>query len=185
MACSPRSGRSSRFIPFFLIAFWSTATVSAPDQSAPPPPTQVHSFHLDVPRQRAFPLFTALGERVWAPGWEPVMLSGKEERGSAFRTRNHHGQETTWIVTEYRPAEGRVSYARLAQDSNIGLVDVICTESPDGGTDVSVRYTLTGVSAQGQQFVREFLDHGHYVRMIEEWRAALAAALGGSPKPAG
>jgi hypothetical protein len=147
-----------------------------------PPLTQVHSFHLDVPLQRAFPLFTALGERAWAPGWDPVMLSGKEERGSTFRTRNHHGEETTWIVTDYRPAEGRVSYARLAHDSNIGLVDVICTEPRGGGTDVSVRYTLTGVSTHGQKFVRDFLYHDRYVQMIEEWRAAVVAALAESPK---
>lgn len=142
-----------------------------------PPATEARSFLVDAPRSRVFPLFTALGERRWAAGWEPVMLSGREERGTAFVTRAHDGQETTWIVTDYRPDEGRVSYARLAHGSNIGLVDVICTDSPDGGTEISVRYTLTAVSEQGRAFVDEFLDEGHYSRMIEGWRAAISTAL--------
>ena len=166
-----------RFFParLFLLCLWS------PLAMAVPPATQVRSFHLDAPPARVFPLFTALGERAWAPGWKPQLLSGETERGSAFRTA-HGGRQTTWIVTDYRPAEGRVSYARLAQDSNIGLVDVICTPAA-GGTEVSVRYTLTGLNAQGEAFVREFLDDGHYGRMIEEWQAATSAALAAKSSP--
>jgi hypothetical protein len=140
------------------------------------PPTQVRSFHLDAPVARVFPLFTALGEQAWAHGWEPEVLSGQEERGSVFRTA-HGGRETTWIVVDYRPSEGRVSYARLAHGSNMGLVDVQCSAAPGGGTEVSVRYTLTGLNPQGQAFVTEFLDPAQYSRMIEEWRAAISKAL--------
>jgi hypothetical protein len=139
--------------------------------------TQVRTFRVEAPVARVFPLFTALGERAWAQGWEPELLSGREERGSVFRTV-HGGRETTWIVVDYRPAEGRVSYARLAQGSNMGLVDVQCSAASAGGTEVSVRYTLTGLNAQQQVFVDEFLDPAHYSRMIEEWRQAIAKALG-------
>ncbi len=144
-----------------------------------PPSSQVRSFHLDAPLARVFPLFTALGEKAWAPGWEPELLSGREERGSVFRTV-HNGRETTWIVVDYRPAEGRVSYARLAHRSNMGLVDVQCSTTSDGGTEVSVRYTLTGVNTQGQASVAEFLDPVQYGRMIEEWRVSISAALAAS-----
>jgi Polyketide cyclase / dehydrase and lipid transport len=141
------------------------------------PRTQIRSFHLDAPRAQVFPLFTARGEREWAPGWDPSMLSGAEERGSAFQTRNHDGQETTWIVVEYRPSEGCVSYARLAHGSNIGLVDVICTEPEGGGTDVSVAYTLTPLHAGAEAFVGDFLDPRQYAHMIDGWHAATNAAL--------
>jgi hypothetical protein len=141
------------------------------------PRSQIKSFHLDAPRAKVFPLFTARGEREWAPGWEPLMLSGAEQRGSAFQTCNVQGQTTTWIVIDYRPSEGRASYARLAQDSNIGLVDVVCSDSAAGGTDVSVRYTLTPLNAAAQAFVEEFLTPQRYGRMIEEWRQATSAAL--------
>lgn len=141
------------------------------------PTTQAGSFHLDAPLAHVFPLFTAAGERGWAEGWEPEFLSGAEQRGSVFRTRSHAGMETTWIVTDYRPAEGRVSYARLAHGSNIGLVDVICTGSGTGGTDVSVRYTLTGISPEGEHLVAQILGPDHYRNMMEEWRTAVSAAL--------
>ncbi|HEV2442596.1 MAG TPA: SRPBCC family protein [Steroidobacteraceae bacterium] len=141
-----------------------------------PPSSQVRGFHLDAPVARVFPLFTALGEKAWARGWEPEILSGREERGSVFRTI-HGDREATWIVVDYRPAQGHVSYARLVQGSNMGLVDVDCRAAPEGGTEVSVRYTLTGVSPEGKVFVNEFLDPGHYSRMIGEWRAATAKAL--------
>ena len=141
------------------------------------PASQVRSFRLDAPVARVFPLFTALGEKAWAEGWAPEFLTGQEERGSVFRTA-HDGRETTWIVVDYRPGEGRVGYARLAHDSNMGLVDVQCSPTAGGGTEVSVRYTLTGLNPQGQAFVAEFLDPGHYSRMIGEWHAAIARVLG-------
>jgi hypothetical protein len=134
-------------------------------------------FSLDAPRARVFPLFTARGEREWAPGWDPAMLSGAEERGSAFRTRNPEGRTTTWIVIDYRPSEGRAGYARLAEGSNIGLVDVVCTDAAGGGTEVSVTYTLTALHAGAEAFVEEFLSADTYARMMEEWRAATSAAL--------
>jgi hypothetical protein len=141
------------------------------------PLTQIGSFHLDAPRSQVFPLFTAEGERAWAPGWNPEVLSGAEERGSAFRTKHENGQETIWVVTEYKPHEGRVSYARAALGSNIGLIDVVCTDSAVGGTDVSVRYTLTGLSESGRAFASRFLAPEHYSQMINEWRTATANAL--------
>jgi hypothetical protein len=142
-----------------------------------PPATQMQTFHLEAPLVRVFPLFTAEGERAWAPGWEPRILSGAAERGSAFVTHNHDDQVVTWIVTDYRPAEGRVSYARLVQGSNIGLVDVSCAAAAGGGTDISVRYTLTAVSEAGERTVAQFLEAGHYTQMIEEWRVATSRAL--------
>ena len=159
-----------------LLCVTATLWLWSPIAMCGPAPTQIRSFHLDAPIAQVLPLFTALGEKVWARGWEPQLLSGREERGSVFRTI-HDGHETTWIVVDYRPSEGRVSYARLAQGSNMGLVDVQCRAASGGGTQVNVRYTLTGLNAQGEAFVSGFLDLEHYSRMIEEWRMAISAAL--------
>lgn len=141
------------------------------------PRTCSGSFYLDAPRARVFPLFTARGEREWVPGWDPLLLSGGEERGSVFQTRSHDGGETTWIVIDYRPSEGHAGYARLARGSNIGLVDVVCVEAVGGGTEVSVTYTLTPLHAGAECFVDDFLSPEAYARMLEEWRAATSAAL--------
>jgi hypothetical protein len=152
-------------------ALWSPICMSET------PATQVRTFRLQAPVARVFPLFTALGEKAWTHGWKPQLLSGQEERGSVFRTL-HGDHETTWIVVAYLPSEGRVSYARLVQGSNMGLVDVHCSTASGGATEVSVRYTLTGLNAQGEAFVDGFLSPAHYGRMIEEWREAISKALG-------
>jgi len=141
------------------------------------PLSNSREFQLNASCARVFPMFTAEGERDWAPGWNPEILSGEVGRGSAFRTLGHQdGRETVWIVTDYQPDQYRVAYARIAQNSNIGLVDVSCRGAP-GGAHVSVRYTLTGLNQEGDDFVRGFLADAHYTRFIEEWRAALSAAL--------
>lgn len=141
------------------------------------PATRLATFHLDAPPERVLPLFTAAGEREWAEGWDPVILSGNGERGSAFRTRSPEGRETVWTVIAYDSSAGRASYARLAQNSNIGIVDVTCAAAAGGGTDVGVRYTLTPLSAEGEAFVERFLSAPEYAQMIEEWRLATSAAL--------
>ena len=131
------------------------------------PTTQVRTFHLNAPVARVFPLFTAQGERAWAPGWEPRILSGSEERGSAFITSTRDGATVTWIVTDYRPAEGRVSYARLVQDSNIGIVDVACAEAADGGTDEMEIGSPGGRHRGGVEFCPAGFEGGKLGLLVE------------------
>ncbi|WP_165418438.1 SRPBCC family protein [Dyella amyloliquefaciens] len=144
------------------------------------PHSNTRRFHLDAPCARVFPLFTAVGEKQWAEGWDPMLLSGSEHRGSAFQTRHPDGQVTTWIVTEYDPAAGRVSYARLAEGSNIGLVDVRCTKDGNGSA-IDVTYTLTGLTPKGETFAANFTADAHYAAMIDEWQGALVKALVAKP----
>jgi hypothetical protein len=153
---------------FFPFVWSGTAMASEPLSNS-------RHFHLDAPCAQVFPLLTARGEKAWAPGWNPEMLSGDTARGSVFRT--HHAEsETVWIVTDYQPEHYKASYARLVQGSNMGLVDVACNED-SGGSSVTVRYTLTGLSKEGSAFVREFLSDPQYTRFIEEWRTTISAAL--------
>lgn len=147
-----------------------------------PPLSQTRSFRLYAPCARVFALFTPLGERAWAPGWDPEILSGREERGSVFRTHAHDA-ETLWIVTDYQPDRGRVSYARLKAGSNFGLVDVACRDTGTA-SEIEVRYTLTGVSPAGEAFVREFLTDDHYDAFMREWQRALTAVLSAPSEPA-
>ena len=168
--------------PLVLLGILMVTAMTESAMSAEPA-TQVGTFSVRAPLARVFPMFTAVGERAWAQGWDPTMLSGSEERGSAFATRAHDGKGVTWIVTDYRPREGKVSYARLAAESNIGLVDVSCIERAPGRTEVTVRYTLTGLNQTGRAFVVEFLQDAHYSTMMEEWRAAISRALGVPASP--
>jgi len=152
-----------------VLASWSSAAMSAA------PATQSASFHLDAPPARVFPYFTAEGERAWAPGWAPEMLSGAVERGSVFRT-HAHARDTVWIVIDYRADAHRASYARLVDGMNMGLVDVAC-DADGTGTKVSVRYTLTPLSEQGAAAAAEFLAPAHYAAFIQEWQQAIGGLL--------
>ncbi|MCW8806812.1 MAG: SRPBCC family protein [Rhodanobacter sp.] len=144
--------------------------------AAASPLSRTRRFHLDATCQRILPLLTARGEEQWAQGWHPELLSGDRGRGSVFRTRRHDGHETVWIVTDDEPAAGRISYARLAGGSNMGLVDVRCSGDGEGST-VQVSYTLTGLNPEGRAYASEFLADARYGAMMAEWKQALTAAL--------
>ncbi len=159
-------------IPLLL----GTLGLLSPGALAAPALSRTASFELPLACAEALPLFTAPGERLWAPGWEPEMLSGSMERGSVFRT--HDGErETVWLVAEYAPEQGRASYARIAQGSNMGMVDVRCQGLGPARSEISVTYTLTGLTPEGRTFVQGFLAPEAYEAFIQEWHSAILAAL--------
>lgn len=160
--------RKSTVVFVTLFLSWNLAM-------AAPPASQTRTFHLAAAPARLMPLFTAAGERAWAHGWDPQMLSGDVARGSAFRT-TAHGRESIWIVVDYRPNEGRASYARVVRDQNVGLVDVLCVAAGTG-SDVTVTYTLTPLSDEGTTGVAAMLAPQHFDAMIEDWRKSIGAAL--------
>lgn len=165
----------THFCPTLFLALCTVTPLAATAQT-PAPASNTGSFHLATTCARAMPLFTAPGERRWAEGWQPQMLSGSVQRGSVFRTRHENGRPTTWIVTDYEPGIGHASYARLVEDSNMGLVDVRCTDER-AGAQVQVTYTLTALSDAGRAFVKHFLAGPHYRAMLEEWRTEVSVAL--------
>ena len=148
---------------------------------ATPPASRTREFHLDLAAEQAILLFTAEGERRWAAGWDPAILSGLDERGSVFVTHAGTDRATHWIVTAFDPAAGRIAYARLVDGSNFGLVEVRCCPAPQGGTSVSVRYTLTPLGDEGARFVARFLEPAHFDAMIDGWKTAIDQALAAAP----
>jgi hypothetical protein len=64
-----------------------------------PPATQMRTFHLEAPLARVFPLFTADGERVWAPGWEP-----RSEAGESFVAQFLSDEHYTRMIEEWQAA---------------------------------------------------------------------------------
>lgn len=147
-------------------------------------PSASSSFEVAAPLAAVFPCFTALGERAWAPGWEPELLSGRERRGSAFRTRAGDGGETVWVVADYRPDLGRVSYARVALGRHVGLVDVACQEQGPARTRVTVTYTLTPLGPEARAAVEEFLEPRAFAAYVAGWQPAVSRALGLDAPPA-
>ncbi|HET7844598.1 MAG TPA: hypothetical protein VFL14_10645 [Xanthomonadales bacterium] len=149
-----------------------------PAVAVPPPPrSRTHAFVLEQPAASAIEWFTALGERDWAPGWAPELVSGHEARGSVFATTSAEGVLTHWIVVAFDRRAGHASYARLAHGSHMGLVDVHCRALGAARTEVSVTYTLTPLSDDGERFVAEMLEPARYRAFVDGWKAAIDAAI--------
>lgn len=134
------------------------------------------SVHIDAPPEHVFPLFTAPGERLWAPGWDPVILSGGSglERGSVWLTA--HGDELTiWLVADYDPADFHARYMRVTPTSRAGSVEVFARSDGQGGTVVEVTYELTALNADGNQALAEF-DAEQFGHMMAEWERLIGEA---------
>ncbi len=142
-------------------------------------PTRVEhtgGFHLDMPPAKAIGLFTAPGERVWAPGWDPTILSGDgTEAGTVFVTDSHGHGTTIWIVVDYDTEVLRARYARTTIGIKAGTVEVNLRSDGKGGSEVSVTYELTALSEAGNEDLAHF-DASTYSGMMKEWKQHLRHA---------
>ncbi len=131
------------------------------------------SFELDMTPDEAQPLFTAPGEKLWIPIWDPVILSGDGyEKGTAFVT-NNHGHTTYWLVTDYDTEARHTQYVRVTPGANIGSVDVSITANDSGGSTVNVAYQVTGLSPAGNAEMEDSFSESRYAAMMEEWRTMI------------
>src|ERR1700691_5682783 len=83
--------------------------------------TQTADIILDVPIEKAFPLFGAIEEKKWAPGWNPVPVFPVSENikaGYIFKTSGHQPDEDSliWLVSQYDPSNYRVQYVVTGAD---------------------------------------------------------------------
>ena len=130
------------------------------------------SFVLAGPLDAVLPLFTAEGERRWAPGWEPVWAdeSHDHEIGEVWTTPGP--PSTTWVTVD--AGGGHVRYARVAIDDSAGLVTVTCVEN-SGRTTVTVDYDVSALSDAGADRLKHFA--ASYDDMLAHWAAHTSRAL--------
>lgn len=134
---------------------------------------QSGSFELDMSPEYALPLFTAPGEKLWIPPWDPIILSGDGfEKGTIWIT-NNHGNTTYWYVSDYDLEAKHAQYVRVTPGGDSGTVDVSIVPNDDGGSVVTVTYQLTGLSTSGNESVEELLDTANYAKMMEDWRTMI------------
>ena len=123
-----------------------------------------------------FPLFTAPGERLWVPGWDPVIVGGGVglERGSVWLTGDGDDR-TIWVVVDYDPQGLHARYARITPASRAGTVEVFARPDGSGGTSVDVTYELTALSEHGNEILAGF-DEAYYAKMMQEWEQLIRDA---------
>jgi hypothetical protein len=128
------------------------------------------SLTVSLPPADAFRLFTARGEREWVAGWEPrfpTSTGDDAEPGTVFET----GSTTIWVVVDADPPH-RIRYVRVTPGDSAGTVAVAL--APAGaGSQVTVSYDLTALSAAGDQRLAEFA--AGYAAFLRSWQEQIAA----------
>jgi hypothetical protein len=136
-------------------------------------------FELPLPAAEAIWLFTPEGERVWAPGWNPVYPAGdpSEASGTVFTTAAH-GLETIWVIIEIERSGGAATYARLTPGHHAGMVRVRCVDARPGHCTVTVSYDM---SLLGDRDASGFDAYApaHFEDMMRDWSRAIRAYLDG------
>lgn len=138
-------------------------------------------FRVPLAPSEAFVLFTPLGERQWAHGWDPrfpVPSAAHSEPGTVFET-DSHGRRTTWIVT-HRAAPALISYARVTPGDRAGTVTVTI-DATTHGSEVDVTYDLTALTADAEQDLQQFADG--YAAYLQSWQDAIIEHLAISHEP--
>lgn len=127
-------------------------------------------FELDMAPDKALPLFTAPGERLWISHWDPTILSGDGfEAGTVFVTSGH-GHTSYWYVTVYDTESRRAQYVRVTPGADTGTVDVSVEANEAGGSYVRVGYRLTSLSEAGSTNLENTFDQESYDQMMQEWK---------------
>lgn len=142
-----------------------------------------------LPPDRAFRLFTPLGERAWVPGWEPHFPADDEHTaddadghhdapGTVFETHGHDGHERTiWVVVDRVPGR-RIAYARVTPHGSAGTVTVTLDDA-GGQSEVTVTYALTALTEAADHGLHVFREG--YAAYLASWQDAIAAALTAGP----
>ena len=137
---------------------------------------------VELPPERAFHLFTPVGERLWAPGWEPVFPAGEAGDGSAAGTvfvTDAGGVTTFWTVVERGP--DLVRYARVTPGVSAGTVEVRVRAAGADAASAEVTYDLTALTDDGDARLAE-LESG-YDAFLESWREAISTAVSSGRVP--
>ena len=134
---------------------------------------------------RVFPLFTPLGEKAWAEGWEPRILfpaDGAPQAGAVFTTNHSPQGESIWTMIACDPASLYLTYLRVTPEVQVALIEVQCEDVHDGTTRAAVTYTLTGLSAAGNEKLAQLT--AHHQHDIASWEQAINFYLahGHAPK---
>lgn len=131
------------------------------------------SFYLELPPSDAIHLFTAEGECLWVPGWQPQILGPvPQSEGLVFLTQAD-GQQVVWTVLASDWPSGRVKYCRVIPSRSAGTVEVQIR--PDGtGSRVTVRYDVT-ILPGGEE--PPFLTEAGFCEMLEAWSRMIGDAI--------
>lgn len=132
-------------------------------------------IHLNGAPAEVLPLFTAVGEYKWIPGWQPELiypLSGEPMTNNVFATRHSGGTPTTWVTVDYDLAALHVEYVNVTPGITSLRIEIQCRAAADGGTDAQVTHTLIAIGTAGYADVAQLTAAAHAAHM-NHWQTAI------------
>jgi hypothetical protein len=129
----------------------------------------------EAPPEKVFPLLCPVREAEWVPGWQYRLIysqSGFAEEGCVFTTPNDDGAETTWMVTEYDPAEFRIAFSWAHPGVMTAQISIALTSNSDSKTKARIRYTYTGLSPEGNKKIETY-DMKWFEQKMVGWEKAI------------
>lgn len=141
--------------------------------------TRSHTIHLPTTPHKIFPLFSPLGEKHWAQGWNPEMLypsSGIAQVGTIFTTQPANKSTQVWTIITYAQEQAQVSYLNVLPDSHVSRIEVSCEAEGMHTTLARITYTLTSLTPQGNIYLDGFTQD-YYRAYISSWETAITHYL--------
>jgi hypothetical protein len=129
-------------------------------------------FTLDVPYDRAAPLFGALEEQKWDGDWHPEFVypaPAADQEGAVFRV-NRPGNQAVWITTALDLPNGRVQYVNFLNHAIVTKIDIRLTRDDDK-TQVRVVYERTAIEPSANETVRQLGKLAE--SYAAEWKSAI------------
>lgn len=125
-------------------------------------------FLIAMPEAEALKLFTAAGERLWVPGWDPVILGSLPQHDGLVFLTGSGAEQTIWTVLLSDRDAGLVRYSRVTPGSRAGTVEVVVT-AEGAGSRVRVSYDLTALGPDGDQALEAYSDE-NFAAMMAQWK---------------
>ena len=136
------------------------------------------AIHLDAAPGQVFPLLDPIGEREWAPGWDPKMIfpvdSSSPAKGSVFTTSDKNGEEI-WIVSGYDAQNGFISYVAVLPGQVITEIEIRVQKQGENKSVAQVTHRRTALSAAGNHFVAALSEKA--ASHAAHWEHAINEAL--------
>lgn len=109
--------------------------------------------------EQVFPLFCPVREYEWLEGWECDLLyteTGRVENNCVFMTELPERGRGTWLVSRYELENFLVEYVIFYPELYTEKIDIkVKTNNDDGTSNVYWRRTYTGLTPQGNEFIKE------------------------------
>ena len=144
---------------------------------------QQGSFELSIGADAAFPLFSAEGERLWVPDWDPKPIFPVDDvvrwQKDAVWTIVRDGELLTWWTVEVDRANLQASYVHFSTGRAV-RVTVRVERLSSKTCRVHLQYLITATAAEGEHHVREACS---IEARMASWKQLIESALPTSEVP--